>query len=210
MFPLCFGLADAKRTQAVADFVKTRGMACSVYGSQFLMDALYEAGEADYALQLLTSDAERSWYNMIRVGSTISLEAWDDKYKPNQDWNHAWGAAPANIIPRRLMGVVPTEPGFSRIEIRPQPAGLEKASLRMPTIRGDVETAFENTPGRFTLTTVVPANVKADVYLPLPAGTKNYDVTVNGQPAGQTVREGNFIKIADQGSGKNAYILNTK
>ena len=104
MFPLCFGLADAKRTQAVADFVKTRGMACSVYGSQFLMDALYEAGEADYALQLLTSDAERSWYNMIRVGSTISLEAWDDKYKPNQDWNHAWGAAPANIVPRRLMG----------------------------------------------------------------------------------------------------------
>lgn len=86
--------------------------------------------------QLLTSDAERSWYNMIRVGSTISLEAWDDKYKPNQDWNHAWGAAPANIVPRRLMGVVPTEPGFSRIEIRPQPAGLEKASLRMPTIRG--------------------------------------------------------------------------
>lgn len=112
MFPLCFGLADVKRAQSVADFVKTRGMACSVYGSQFLMDGLYEAGEADYALQLLTSDAERSWYNMIRVGSTISLEAWDDKYKPNQDWNHAWGAAPANIIPRRLMGVVPTEPGF--------------------------------------------------------------------------------------------------
>ena len=46
--------------------------------------------------------------------------------------------------------------------------------------------------------------------LPMPAGTKNYDVTVNGKPAGQTVREGNFIKIADQGSGKNAYILNTK
>ena len=108
------------------------------------------------------------------------------------------------------MGVVPTEPGFSRIEIRPQPAGLEKAALRMPTIRGEVETVFENMPGRFTLTTVLPANTKADVYLPLPAGTKNYEVTVNGQPAGQTVREGNFVKIANQGSGKNVYVLNTK
>jgi len=80
----------------------------------------------------------------------------------------------------------------------------------MPTIRGEVETVFENMPGRFTLTTVLPANTKADVYLPLPAGTKNYEVTVNGQPAGQTVREGNFVKIANQGSGKNVYVLNTK
>ena len=22
--------------------------------------------------------------------------------KPNQDWNHAWGAAPANLLPRFL------------------------------------------------------------------------------------------------------------
>lgn len=29
-------------------------MACSVYGSQFLMDALYNVGGADYALQMLT------------------------------------------------------------------------------------------------------------------------------------------------------------
>ena len=34
---------------------------------------------------------------MIEVGSTMTLEAWDAKYKPNLTWNHAWGAAPANI-----------------------------------------------------------------------------------------------------------------
>ena len=42
-------------------------MACSVYGSQYLLEALYKAGEADYALQLMTSDSKRSWLNMIRV-----------------------------------------------------------------------------------------------------------------------------------------------
>ena len=26
------------------------------------------------------------------------------KYKNNLDWNHAWGAVPANVIPRGLMG----------------------------------------------------------------------------------------------------------
>ena len=99
-----------ERSKNVVDFIQTRGMACSVYSSQFLMDALYEANDAEYALHMLTKTDDRSWYNMIRVGSTISLEAWDNKYKPNQDWNHAWGAAPANIIPRRLMGVEPLRP----------------------------------------------------------------------------------------------------
>ena len=112
MFPLAFDLVPAGKKQNVVDFIQTRGMACSVYGSQFLMDALYEANDAEYALHMLTKTDDRSWYNMIRVGSTISLEAWDNKYKPNQDWNHAWGAAPANIIPRRLMGVEPLTPGF--------------------------------------------------------------------------------------------------
>ena len=102
MFPMAFGLVPEKHRETVNKFIQSRGLACSVYGSQFLMDAVYGGNNADYGLQLLTSTSERSWYNMIRVGSTISLEAWDNKYKPNQDWNHAWGAAPANIIPAKL------------------------------------------------------------------------------------------------------------
>ena len=37
---------------------------------------------------------------MLRIGSTITTEAWANIYKPNHDWNHAWGAAAANIIVR--------------------------------------------------------------------------------------------------------------
>ncbi|MFK7981076.1 MAG: sulfatase-like hydrolase/transferase, partial [Saprospiraceae bacterium] len=104
MMPLAFGLVPEEHFNSVVDFVKSRGMACSVYGSQFLMDGLYNAGEADYALELMASKAKRGWYNMIRVGSTITLEAWDYEYKKNLDWNHAWGAVPANVIPRGLWG----------------------------------------------------------------------------------------------------------
>jgi len=86
-----------------------------------------------------------------RVGTTISLEAWDNKYKPNQDWNHAWGAAPANIIPRCLMGVKPLEPGWRKLRIRPQPGSLSSASLDIPTVRGDVHVDFRNEPRRFVL-----------------------------------------------------------
>jgi len=100
MFPLAFGLVPAERREKVAVFMKTRGMACSVYGAQFLMDALFDNGLADHALALMTAEGDRSWIHMVkRVGTTIALEAWDMKYKPNLDWNHAWGAAPANVRP---------------------------------------------------------------------------------------------------------------
>lgn len=162
MFPLAFGMVGAQDVPAVAAYVKSRGMACSVYGAQFLLDALYEAGEAEAALRLLSSTARRSWYNMLRIGSTITTEAWDDVYKPNQDWNHAWGAAAANIITRRLMGVEPLEPGFGRIRIKPQPGSLEAASARIPTIRGTVTVSFREG----VLDVEIPANTEAEVWLP--------------------------------------------
>lgn len=138
MMPLAFGLVPAEHFQSVVDYVKSRGLACSVYGAQFLMDGLYNAGEADYALQLLASTAKRSWYNMIRSGSTITLEAWDYEYKINLDWNHAWGAVPANIIPRGLWGIQPKTPGFAIANITPQLSNLKNSEITVPTVRGPI------------------------------------------------------------------------
>ncbi|MEK6477026.1 alpha-L-rhamnosidase C-terminal domain-containing protein [Catalinimonas sp. 4WD22] len=202
MFPLAFGLVPEKYRDSVIEFVRSRGMACSVYGSQFLMDAVYEAEAGAYGLELLSSTAERSWYNMIRAGATITMEAWDNKYKPNQDWNHAWGAAPANIIPRKLMGIEPLEPGFARLRIKPQPGTLEWAEVRMPTIRGAVEVSFDQRKG-FTMEVDIPANTEAEVYMPL-QGKKINTAMVNGSSR-KGRREGNFL-VFELGSGK--YSLN--
>jgi hypothetical protein len=140
---------------------------------------------------------------MIRVGSTISLEAWDNKYKPNQDWNHAWGAAPANIIPRKLMGIEPLEPGFRKIRIKPQPASLELAEIKCPTIRGDVLMSFKNKPlESFHMNLIIPANTTADVYLPF--WIKSQKVTMNGN-AVKYRQEGKFVVIGGVGSGGNVF-----
>lgn len=203
MFPLTFGLVPEKSVSKVSRFVQSRGMACSVYGSQFLMDAVYDGNNADYGLELLSSTSERSWYNMIRVGSTISLEAWDNKYKPNQDWNHAWGAVPANIIPRKLMGIEPLEPGFRKIRIKPQPASLEYAEIKCPTIRGDVLMSFRNQPQQsFSLNLALPANTTADVYLPF--WSKSQKVMMNGNAVKYRL-EGNFVVIENVGSGSAVF-----
>ncbi|HZJ20475.1 MAG TPA: sulfatase-like hydrolase/transferase [Pricia sp.] len=163
MFPLAFGIVPKERQASVVEFIKSRGMAVSVYGAQYLMEGLYNAGEADYALKLLTSESDRSWYNMIRVGATMTMEAWDMKYKPNADWNHAWGAVPANIIPRRLWGITPGTPGFAMANIKPQMGDLKKSSIKTPTIKGPIIAEYEYVNPRLQRYTIeIPANMVAE------------------------------------------------
>jgi alpha-L-rhamnosidase len=167
MLPLAFGLVPEAEVARVARFVKNRGMSCSVSYSQYLLEALYEAGLEDHALYLLTRDDRRSWVNMMRSGSTITMEAWDIMYKPNLDWNHAWGAVPANILPRYMMGVRPLEAGFGKILIRPQVAALEGIQGILPTVRGPVTVGVRQKPGEYyKVMFEIPANTTARLELP--------------------------------------------
>ncbi len=166
MFPLAFGLVPPEHVPSVVRHIKSRGMACSVYGAQYLLEALYAAGEPEYALSLMTSDSKRSWLNMLRVGSTMTTEAWDELYKPNLTWNHAWGSAPANIVARKIAGIEPAAPGFTRIAIRPQLAGLEHGDLKMPTPRGPVRLAWKSGDDGVSFEVTVPANTRAEILLP--------------------------------------------
>ena len=166
MMPLAFGMVPEEHFQSVVDFIKSRGMACSVYGSQFLMDGLYNAGEADYALDLLASTEERSWYNMIRGGSTITWEAWALRFKNNQDWNHAWGAVPANAIPRGLWGVKPKTPGFGIATIKPQMSKLKSSAIEVPTVRGTIKGTYTYNGARLqTYEIEIPGNMVAEFSL---------------------------------------------
>ena len=179
MMPLAFGLVPEEHYESVMDFVKSRGMACSVYGSQFLLDGLYNAGEEDYALQLLTDTSDRSWYNMIRIGSTITLESWDNKYKNNLDWNHAWGAVPANVIPRGLWGIKPKTPGFGIATIKPQMSTLKSSSIEVPTVRGAIKATYtHNGPRLQTYKIEIPGNMVAEFSL---NGLDGKDLIHNGE-----------------------------
>ncbi len=166
MFPLAFNLVPEEHIKSVAGFIKTKGMACSVYGAQYLLEALYNAGEAEYALELMTSESKRSWMNMLNVGSSMTTEAWDEYYKPNLTWNHAWGAAPGNIIPRRLMGVQPLDAGFKTFVVNPQPTGLKNIEIKIPTIRGSIQCNLAASENEWDLNIDVPGNSEAFVLIP--------------------------------------------
>lgn len=166
MFALAFGLVPKNDIDTVVSFIKTRKMACSVYGAQFLLDALYDNNEGNYALTLLDATTQRSWYNMIRSGSTITMEAWDKVYKPNLDWNHAWGAAPANIIVRDMMGIKPLKPGFSSFQVKPQLGNLSFAELKTPTIKGEILVSYKKSKNKDVMKVIIPGGSTANIYVP--------------------------------------------
>ncbi|HEX6494770.1 MAG TPA: family 78 glycoside hydrolase catalytic domain [Acidobacteriaceae bacterium] len=119
LFPLAFGLVPEDRRAHIAGWLAKQGMRGSVYAAQYLLEALFENGQSTAATEEMTAPGDRSWRHMVDSGATITWEAWDQRYKRNQDWNHAWGAAPANLLPRFVLGVQSRTPGWARAEIAP-------------------------------------------------------------------------------------------
>jgi len=148
MFALAFGLIDPAEKPRILEYMRSRGMACSVYGAQFLLDALYDNGGAAHAFSLITDRGDRGWYRMLKSGATMAVEAWDLVYKPNLDWNHAWGTAALNAITRKIIGMEPVEPGSKRIRIAPRLDGLDSLQARIPFPTGIAEFRFRRTGSR--------------------------------------------------------------
>ncbi|PZG03004.1 hydrolase [Micromonospora deserti] len=166
-FPLALGVAEDGDVRALGEWLAARGMRVSVYGAQFLLEALYRAGLGHAAHGLLTSREQFSWLHMMDdLGATIVMEAWDPSIKSNTTFSHAWGSAPANIVPRFVAGVRPLAPGAREVLVAPQPGPLDWLRAKVPTIRGPIEVALDRRNG-FRLVVDLPANVTGRIELDL-------------------------------------------
>jgi len=179
-------------------------MAVSVYGSQFLLDGLYAANRGQAALDLMNAKDGNSWGHMLyNLGATIVCEAWDPAQKPNMSFSHAWASAPANAIPRGLFGIVPIEPGFSRFQIKPQPADLDWARIKVPSIKGTIRADYRRNAGIYELKVEIPVNTVAKVCLPM-HGIEKPLIAKNGRRATGTLENG-YVVFAEVGSGEHTF-----
>lgn len=174
MYALAFGLVPDGYVDNVNHFLKERGMKCSVFGAQFLLEAFGEANNGRAMVNLLTAQNDRAWAHMIYdVQSGMTTEAWDNAVKPNQDWNHAWATAPANIIPRYLFGIRPLEPGFKKILIKPLLMGcLGNASIAVPTQHRAIKVDYATEAGKYRFKVTVPDGCIAEFVNPLTGVSK--------------------------------------
>lgn len=200
LFPLAFGLVPEDRRDFLSGWLAERGMACSVYAAQYLLEGLFENGAGTRAIELIAAPSDRSWRHMIESGTTITWEAWDMKYKPNQDWNHAWGAAPANLLPRYVLGAQPHEPGWSIARIRPVTGDLAFANGKVPTPLGPIRIEWRRGEA-FSLALNMPEGMSALV--DLPAERNSSGVRLNGAPV-NAIRSGGRWILEDPVSGSVA------
>lgn len=179
-FAVALGLASDPVARIAAACLAGQNMLVSVYGSQFLLEALYRGGQADAALALMTSDGESSWRNMIeRWGATITMEAWDPSLKPNTTFSHAWATGPVNIIANHLAGVTITKPGAECLRFAPQPGRLAHFRTEVPTIRGPASVTYRGGSAGF-LEIGVPANSRADLHFTCPSTAPSVTIHAAG------------------------------
>lgn len=209
-FALAYGVfEDEEMAAKMADSIRAdEAIKTSVYGSYFVLDGLYNAGDGRTAYEFMTSTGTRSWKHMIDdLGATISTEAWDPANKPNMTYSHPWGSAPASQLIRGMFGIRPTTAGFGTFDVKFQPGTLGKAQVKIPTVKGTIEASFDQTADQanaISTTVNIPANTKADVYIP-DMGQKHNYLHVDGTLM-EAERVGSFLKV-QLGSGNHSVNL---
>ena len=74
MFALYAGLTDAGEVPAHRELLFSRGMACSVFGAQFLLETCYRRRWSAYALQRMTDDGERMDFDDYIMSDSIKAQ----------------------------------------------------------------------------------------------------------------------------------------
>ena len=157
------GVAGRDKYDAIYEVLKAEEHA-SPYMEKYVMEALFVIGHGDYALE-----RERRRYDFMvnHPDHDTLFENWN--VGVDGDWdcgsvNHAWSGGPLAVFPARMLGVVPTEPGWKAFSVRPDPAAFDECDLSFPTVLGTVSVQFRRQEGWMEVT--VPQGSMAEVDIP--------------------------------------------
>lgn len=184
------------------------------YYGAYVLNAMAKMNHRRAALRWM----REYWGGMLAEGATTFWEAYDPSWPkdhPHLDLQadgrsgyfvsmaHGWSAGPTYWLTEQILGIQPTSPGFSTVTIRPDLAGLAWARGSEPTPHGLLSVDLRRDPAMDAVV-VLPAEVKATVLMPVPAGTRTVLVNGKAQPGNLT---DNNTRLAIQLSGAGRYDL---
>ena len=157
------GVASEDQYEALYEVFKTEEHA-SPYMEKYVMEALFAIGHGDYALE---RERKRYAFMVNHPDHDTLFENWE--VGVNGFWNggsvnHAWSGGPLAVIPAQMLGIVPTQPGWTEFSVRPDPAAFDQCSLSFPTVLGTVAVALDREKNFLEVT--VPEGSRAEVSIP--------------------------------------------
>jgi len=160
LFDYCPGGKTEAALQALADCPPEMGFSYPANAGWRLW-ALAKGGRAE----VIVKDLRERWAKMdsVRLNNTIQ-EDWQAKPDSGAQWSHC-AVVPLYIAYMGLAGIRPLEPGFRRVEIRPQPGGLERLELTAQTVRGPIRFKSQGYPGNRELTVELPPDCEGELVL---------------------------------------------
>ncbi|MCM3697696.1 alpha-L-rhamnosidase [Microbacterium oleivorans] len=174
---IVFGLLDEEeRTWAgarLAELVESSGHRISTgfAGTPYILDALSSTGHIATAGRLLLQRECPSWLYPVTMGATTVWERWDSmlpdgSINPGEmtSFNHYALGAVADWMHRVLGGLEPTQAGYARVLIAPQPIdGVDHVSTSIDTPHGEIAVSWRRMADSVELDATVPEGIVADI-----------------------------------------------
>lgn len=204
VLPLAFGLAPATLRASLAakvadDVTRNRnGNAwVGILGARYILPVLTEAGYTDVAYTIASQTDYPSWGYWIDVLGWTSLgEYWEEGSRSR---NHHFFGTIVQWFYEDLAGFRPLEPGYRRIEYKPEiPAGLAYAAAAYASVRGPITAHWQRSHRGLTLEIEVPATATGRVHVP---AARVRDVQVSGGKARVVGVEGGRV-VFEVGAGE--------
>jgi len=158
------GLVSPDKYPAVLKVLKTTEYA-SPYMEKYVLEALFLMKYDDYAVERMKKRfgpmVNNKDYTTLFEGWGIGKEGFG-----GGTINHAWSGGGLTILSQYLCGIAPAEPGYGKINIFPQPAGIKNASAAVSSVKGIIKSAFKNEDKKFSLDAEIPKGVSAVIGIP--------------------------------------------
>jgi len=205
------GLAGPDQYSAIWDHVlshvgheKFNALTITPYYNYYVLRAIADMDHRKAALDWM----RQYWGGMLDEGATSFWEAYDlDWFKSDFHASlqadgrsgyfvslaHGWSAGPTAWLMEQVLGIQPTGPGFSTVNIRPDLIDLKWAKGAEPTPHGLLKVDVRRDGAGTSISVDVPEGVVARVAVPVASSEQH--VLVNGKEQNATAAESGTRKI---------------
>ncbi|HTE34151.1 MAG TPA: alpha-L-rhamnosidase C-terminal domain-containing protein, partial [Chryseolinea sp.] len=211
LFALWYGLTPEKEKtmKVLMDEFERHDwhVSSGIFGVMMMFDVLRNNDMPQVAYTIANQKDYPGWGFMLAKGATTLWESWEyPDNAPSQ--NHPMFGSIDEWFYRSILGINPAAPGFTKVLIKPQPAGdMRWAKGSYHSINGNILSAWKIDSGKFHMDVTIPGNVRGEIWIPAEKGGQLLE---SGKPYTGPVKFASGYAVVETGSGTYSFETNLK